>query len=74
MFNRIFLILLIVCSVNLAFGKKSHEERVSQLSKASSQDEKIEAYFNIIKGVVNKKQSDSSVYYIKELKKISPRK
>ena len=69
MLNRILLILLIVCSVDSAFGKKSHEERVAQLSAATSQDEKVEAYFNIIKGVVNKKQSDSSVYYIEELKK-----
>ena len=69
MLNRILLILLIVCSVDSAFGKKSHEERVAQLSTATSQYEKVEAYFNIIKGVVNKKQSDSSVYYIEELKK-----
>ena len=68
MLNRILFSLLVVLSVSNAFGKKTHQERLVDLNTATSQDEKIEAYFNIIKGVVNKKQSDSSVHYIERLK------
>tara|TARA_Y100001933_G_scaffold264356_1_gene329578 strand:+ start:1800 stop:4076 length:2277 start_codon:yes stop_codon:yes gene_type:complete len=51
-----------------SFGKKNHEERLVDLNTATTYDSKIRAYFEVIKGLVNKKKTDSSSYYIKSLR------
>tara|TARA_B100000674_G_scaffold97646_1_gene70382 strand:- start:18216 stop:20492 length:2277 start_codon:yes stop_codon:yes gene_type:complete len=66
--NKILVTLFFVVFSISSFGKKSHQERLIDLNNALTPDQKIEAYFQIIKGLVNKKQSDSSSYYIKSLR------
>ena len=68
MLNKILVTLFFVVFSISSFGKKSHQERLIDLNNALTPDQKIEAYFQIIKGLVNKKQSDSSSYYIKSLR------
>ncbi len=68
MLTRILSVLFIVLFCFSSFGKKSHEERLVELNSATTYDSKINAYFDVIKGLVNKKKTDSSSYYIQRLR------
>ena len=60
-------LLLLFLSLS-AVGKKSHQDRLEALNKASSYDDKLESYFSVLKGLIEEKKSDSAFLYIDRLR------
>tara|TARA_B100001173_G_scaffold311877_1_gene330664 strand:- start:2157 stop:4406 length:2250 start_codon:yes stop_codon:yes gene_type:complete len=52
---------------HFTFGKKSHNQLLVELSSASFYEDKVNLYFEIIKGSVEQKKSDSAFHYIEQL-------